>query len=114
MKQHIEKIKSFGFRVFQRKGGDNHAFFSDGKNIGYIENAGRGLKCSTVHIPNRTTGTGYGIEISEISKSELEKAFCIVPHWASPGDIPSVVKYSSLEAFLKSPYTSWGDGLHEV
>lgn len=111
----IEEIKAMGFRVFQRKWSDNYAYFTDGKSIGNISfDSWDNLCCYTVHIPNQTTGTGYKVEISGVTKSELEKAFAFAPEWASQRDRNSINKYSSLDVFLNSPNQTWGGGLKEV
>jgi hypothetical protein len=109
----IPQILAAGYRVFVRNGGDTYAYFTDGNDIGYIENAWRGVTISTVHIPNHDTGTGFGMgSVSAISRETLSAAFTHAPHWARESDRQSVRKYRSIESFLKA--NNWGGGLHEV
>lgn len=109
-----EQIKACGFRVFTRNGGATYAYFTDGKRFGYIqqERSG-GYCCSTVHIPNRITGTGYRLDgFSAITRENLLPALAFAPHWASGRDVGSIKKHATLASFLKEH--SWGNGLTEV
>lgn len=103
----IEQIKALGFDVYARKidhqsGVITHGYYTDGINIGYIQSArDHGIhSISTVHIPNRESGTGFGLgDIDEITKEVLESAFKPYPKWANGKQKKSVVKYANWEAF---------------
>jgi len=113
MNKLAQQIQATGLRVFVRNGSDTYAYFTDGKSIGYIQEEHGAYCCSTVHIPNRTTGTGYKLDpISQITRENLEKAFVFAPQWANGSARQSIAKFRTLEAFLKE--NSWGSGLVEI
>ncbi len=100
----IDLIKSFGFDVWMHKPSDRYAYYTDGTRIGYIEVDHRvtTYRISTVHHPNRTTGTGFAMEeVYSINKSVLESGFDIAPPWASDRDIESVIKYHDIDDFVR-------------
>lgn len=91
--QLIEKAKEQGFEVYAPKDLSSYFYFSKDDKIGYCQfNEYRGASFSTVHKANSTSGTGYKVD-------SFEQALINRPHWASSGD--PVVKYSSLEEFLR-------------
>jgi hypothetical protein len=58
----IEQVTAAGFDVYMRDPKDTYMFFTDGKNIGYLQDDRlAGLTLSTVHKANRSTGTGFRI-----------------------------------------------------
>lgn len=105
----LDTIAALGFDIYQSNGPhwQSYAYFTDGENIGYIENSRlRGLCLSTVHVPNRTTGTGFAMtgdrDTVTLTREYLSQTFVHAPVWASGGDRASVTKWKSFEAFLKS------------
>jgi len=100
----IAKVQSFGFSVYMRKPTDSYLFFTDGKNIGYLQDGdfGGGFSFSTVHKPNTTTGTGYqiGRNVDDFTEADLKSCFVTAPEWAWPRDRPSVVKYRDIGEFI--------------
>lgn len=102
----LDAIAALGFDVYQSSDPRwrSYAFFVEGDGIGYIENSA-GLTLSTVHIPNRTTGTGYGLRDTlgafELTRQYLSLAFMHSPAWASAEMRKSVAKWPSVDAFLK-------------
>ena len=97
----IAAIVAAGFDIYQRDESDSYAYFTDGEHIGYIENSRHdGLKLNTVHKPNQTTGTGFGVGShlpSKPSREQLQQAFAHAPHWAF--DRHSVEKFKSWDHF---------------
>lgn len=101
----IAKIQSFGFDVYMRDPDNTFLYFTDGTNIGYLQDSSwDGLSLSTVHAPNQTTGTGFQVEghTDKLTKEALMDAFALAPGWASGSQRASVKKYPNMEAFLRS------------
>jgi len=98
----IQAVIDAGFTPYMRDTSDTYMHFTDGTRIGYLQK-GRfgGVSVSTVHVPNKSTGTGFGIAQDEsLSKELLESALIHAPHWASSFDRQSVKKYPTIAAFL--------------
>lgn len=98
----IDAVAAAGFEVWMRDPKDTFMLFTDGRNIGYLEdNRLYGYSISTVHIPNKSTGTGFQIErhVSELTKDRLERAFISHPSWARGDEISSVKKYRDMEHY---------------
>jgi hypothetical protein len=85
-------------------------FFSDGKNIGYVEyDRSRGFRFSTVHKPNLQTGTGYSIDEGMPTIENAKKAFIVAPAWARND---KVNKYRDLQEFMTAQTRQkWGEML---
>lgn len=89
----------------------NFYFLSDGEKILYIQPNywnNETYDICTVHVPNRTTGTGYRLVdgdrdiLTKIDKSIFNKYKNITnPSWASQSDIKATVPYKDMQAFLK-------------
>lgn len=100
----IAKVQSFGFTVYMRKPSDTWLYFTtpDGKSIGYLQD-GRleGISLGTVHVPNRTSGTGFQVErnADALTKEDLQRCFAAAPHWAGR-DAASVVKWRDIDAMI--------------
>lgn len=97
----IDQVVAAGFDVWMRDPGDTYLHFTDGKNIGYLEdNRLEGLKINTVHKPNHTSGTGFGIEqgLTRLDKATLSRAFVMCPDWGRH-QISSVQKYKNMEDY---------------
>lgn len=96
----IKQAKAKGLRVFvpvKTTLNDPicYCYFTDGKNVGYGQAPkGEGISFSTVHVPNRQTGTGYKVD-------SMEEALGFCPSWASNSDKASVIKFPSWESFAK-------------
>lgn len=109
----IKAIQVAGFSVYMRNPTDTWCYFTDGKNIGYLQTDSlKGLSISTVHIPNCTSGTGYGLtegrlRIEDISETVLRDAFILAPSWADQRSRASVVKWKDWETFSKA--NKWAD-----
>jgi hypothetical protein len=96
---YLETLKEQGFKVFIPANPSmfNYAFIVDSaENIGYLQYSNMvGFEFSTVHKPNKQTGTGFSVD-------SIEQVFIHAPYWAKTYDRESVVKYKSLSEFLKS------------
>ena len=82
----IDFMKSKGYRVYMRNRADSYAIFEKAGRLGYVqtERAG-GYRLSSVHKPNKDTGTGFAIrELPvDLTAANLEQASNMVaPHWA--------------------------------
>ena len=99
-------IAAHGFDVYVNPDPrwQTYCFFSDGVNVGYVQNSGPfgGATISTVNVPNRSCGTGFNIGDTDLTKESLSRAFAYAPHWASSRDCQELSKYRDMEDFLKS------------
>ena len=102
MHYHIKTIIEQGFKVYMRKRTDSWLYFVEGDKIGYLENNRlQGFTLTTVHIPNKDSGTGYAIGPTGgmLDADTLRRAFVIRPHWATG---PTPTKWKNIEALIKS------------
>lgn len=102
----INKIKSYGLRVWMRDRDDSYLLFTDRNavKIGYLQNSGLdAISMSTVHKPNYTSGTGFGmfqhVDEDDLSREDLDACFCLYPQWASSASRDSVRKWKGMEEF---------------
>lgn len=104
----VAAIAAAGFQVYQPVNPKYRTwiFYTDGRNVAYLDTSDFGcLSMSTVHIPNRTCGTGFKVDGPvELTPEGLRRGF-YVPHWASAMDRAASRPYPSLEAFLKAQWT---------
>lgn len=105
----LDAIANLGFAVYQPTTGQKtYLYYTDGTRIGYLQKGDfGGLSISTVHIPNRTTGTGFQATDAAdpalvLTRSELERGFMHAPSWASSDDRKATHKWADMAAFLKS------------
>jgi hypothetical protein len=104
--EYIEMMKAQGWKVYRRiaKGAFKceYCYCTDGTNIAYVQWSDCRPSVSTVHYPNRTTGTGFRFA-DKITPETIQKAMnCIAPSWATQSDRASVLKYKTWEEFHKS------------
>lgn len=101
----IQQVLSLGFRVYMRNRSDRYFYFtrSDGTGVGYLQLSSLcGVEMSTVHRPNRTTGTGHMLGVvRQITVGALEQAFAFAPPWATQKERESIVKYKDIEEYNK-------------
>ena len=106
----IDAIHKAGFRVYMRTPSDSWLYFvDDADRIGYAQETRIGfVSISTVHVPNKYTGTGFILDdIPSLSADNLAKAFVKAPIWATGSDRASVKKWASWEAFkASSPFNA--------
>ena len=110
---HINKLANMllnaGFDIIQYKPESEYFHYHKGGNIGYFQYQRiGGYTISTVNVPNRNCGTGFRIleigkdtENFEPTLKDFEKGFDFAPHWARRSDTEGLVKFKSLEDFLK-------------
>lgn len=80
--------------------------FSKDNKIGYVQwEKYRGARFSTTHRPCKECGTGFSLqdylEYTDLTLQNAESTFITAPNWAKPKDIKHVVKYSSVDDFVK-------------
>lgn len=102
----IYAVQKAGFDVYMRKPTDTWLIFTDDQHLGYLQDGWRGIATSTVHKPNPTTGTGYGMDefmmVADLTADKLRRAFRYAPEWASQRDTASVHKYKGIEDYKAS------------
>lgn len=104
----LDAIAAAGFAVYMPTAGmQTYAFYTDGTRIAYLQRGYfGGFDLSSVHVPNRNSGTGFriaeGLGLSDLTRDKLEQAFVTAPAGASTTDRASVVKWRDMEAFLAS------------
>lgn len=109
------KIQDLGFDVYMRDPKDTYCYYTDGTQIGYVqEGRFEGYAISTVHVPNRQTGTGFRMvdHAPEITPVGLQAGFAQYPSWARADQRSSVVKWRDIEHFLNSD--SWRKGFRKM
>ena len=107
----VNTLKENGFKVYTSAGDENYSYchFVKDNKIGYVQtDYFGGLTFSTVHIPNKNTGTGFGLNninnrVFNPTIEDAEEAFMIAPNWATYEQRNSVVKYESWENYLSKP-----------
>ena len=104
---YVEMMKAQGWKVYKRptvtasfKG--EYCYCTDGTNIAYAQWSDGRPSVSTVHKPNRQTGTGFQFDDRITPDSVLKAMTTLTPTWARARDIPSVHKYKNWEEFHKS------------
>jgi hypothetical protein len=104
--EYIEMMKAQGWKVYKRSGlygrPSEYCYCTDGTNIAYAQWSNGQPQVSTVHYPNKQTGTGFQFD-DRITPDSVRKAMdCIAPSWAKQSDRASVRKYKNWEAFHQS------------
>ena len=113
---YIEMMKAQGWKVFKRDGlggrPSEYCYCTDGTNICYVQWSDGRPMVSTVHYPNKQTGTGFQFA-DRITPETIRKAMTtIAPGWATARDCASVLKYKDWNEFHKSD--SFNSQLAEV
>ena len=99
------QLLDMGYDIYMPKSGawKTYCFYTDGRNIAYLQRAsiGSGYSISTVHKPNRSTGTGFGLGVEGFypTNKEIKNGFTDWPNWASLSDRESVKKYKDFNEF---------------
>lgn len=115
----IEAAKAEGLTVYVPKttthpsGRTTYAYITDGTAIAYVQEERRDgpLTVSTVNVPHKNTGTGFGFhderEGGRVTVDTIRRAMaCTAPHWAKPQDRAAVRKWASWEAFAAHPHNT--------
>lgn len=96
-------IRSCGYRVFVRASksriDSEYCFYTDGTRIAYAQWADLRTMVSSVHKPNRTTGTGFQVSGAITADTLRDALECHCPNWANRGDAKTVQKYADWDAF---------------
>ena len=100
----IKLVQDAGFKVYMRKPEDSWLYYTADARIGYLQNSRmEGPKLSTVHIPNRVTGSGFALGVQDdLDLHALISGLAHSPHWASSSEMNSVKKYEDWDAFVAS------------
>jgi hypothetical protein len=102
----IPTLKNDGFKIYtsDKKDLPTWCYFVKDNKIGYMQIAYfGGLTFSTVHVPCKNFGTGFGLHENGIYEPTLQNAydtFIIAPQWAR-GNIKDVKKFTSWAEFEK-------------
>lgn len=102
-------LKNNGFTVFMYYWDNcpktNYFSFSNGRGFGYVqqERLGGSFSFSSLHLPNRTTGTAYGFK--ELTDLTIQNAHFVCdtlnPYWASHNDRTDTKPYENISGFLR-------------
>ena len=95
IKNLIDEAKAQGFTVYAPEKLTTYFYFTDGQRIGYAQSNRSGPSFSTVHKPNRTTGTGFAAE-------DFTEALSFAPPWATGRDRDTVTKYKDWQEFSRA------------
>lgn len=103
---YIAMMKAQGWKVYQRRSNatykGEYCYTTDGVNIAYVQWSDGRPSVSTVHYPNKQTGTGFHFA-DRITAETVSKAMSTVaPSWARLSDVSSVCKYKDWEEFHES------------
>lgn len=102
----IAAVAAAGFGVYMRDKNDTWLIFVDDANLGYLQNNDYGgFSISTLHMANRTTGTGFRVaeDLSEVdlTRDKLAEAFVVAPAWAMR-DAATVRKWRGINDYKRS------------
>ena len=102
MQEFIKELKAAGFQVFQYKGAKTNCHFAKDDKLGYVQAERGNFRFTSVHKPNKTTGTGFGQDEGTYEPTvEIAQRTCdtFCPHWASH-DAGTVKKYDSADDYM--------------
>lgn len=111
-KINFKLIREAGYTPFQRDPKDTWCYYTDGKNIAYIQLDHRAYRIASVHKGSRHAGTGYIIQENwpDINPAILKVALeTVTPPWANQDQ---VVKYRDWQEFWHE--SEWNMGYKEV
>jgi len=102
----MRELLGAGFQIFVYDGQASKkvTYFKIVKDnqIGYVQKGHfGGFDFSTVHKPNRDTGTGFSMaqEVSDPTIEMAEKCFSLAPYWATTSQRESVIKYKNWDEY---------------
>ena len=98
---YVEMMKAEGWKVYTRNNA-KYCYVTDGTHIAYAQWSDGRDHVSSVHMPNRQTGTGFMIYDRITPESIREAMNCHAASWATASDVLSVRKYKNWEAFQNS------------
>jgi hypothetical protein len=87
-------------------------YYTDGTRIGYFQrNYYGGFTISTVHMPCRECGTGFGLYDNDgfydITLQRLLDGFMHAPSWASQTERNAARKYRDIAHFLTAQHSEY-------
>ena len=97
LKAYADVLAHNGLNVYYPEKPTTYFWFSDGENIGYVQIEKTGFSFSTVHRPNKYSGTGFQVEkhVYPATIWDALKTF-MVPNWAYRMEY---IKYHSWDQF---------------
>jgi hypothetical protein len=97
-----------GFKVWTFKTSSKYIsqiYVTDDKNIITCQAEYSGVKFSTVHKPNKSVGTGFGINeehVINVTVDDIKSYLKITcPNWVSSKDIRNTQKWANFDEWLK-------------
>ena len=114
---YVTMLKAEGWQVWMRndpiaKHPGQYCFVTDGTHIAYAQWSDHRPGVSTVHLPNKTTGTGFQFAETITPDTVCKAMNCVAPAWASDKDRASVRKYTDWNEYLHA--NSFNEGLFQV
>ena len=113
--EYTDMMKAQGWQVYARPNGHTereYCYVTDGIHIAYVQWSDGRPHVSTVHVPNRESGTGFQFA-DTITPQTIRLAMdCIEPSWARARERGSVRKYKDWNQFHQS--NSFNSELTEV
>ena len=112
--QFVEKLRSFGYRVYLNKSASdsNYAVYTDGIRIAKMNQAAfniGGVNIGTVHKPCTDYGTGFSLQgqydyltLSELTAEKAEEGFCSIPKGWPYINPSKIVKYRDFEDWKRN------------
>lgn len=112
----IRTVIGMGFDVYMRDPDkDTWLIFVDDGQLGMLQyRPMEGFTLSTMHVPNRHTGTGFQVarHVPDINEAQMRECFQRgVPSWM-PSSTPAPVKWRGIQDFLNRD--SWNAGYRQV
>lgn len=108
----VAKARECGLQVYMRASDSTYMIFTDGTRLGYLQ-AERfgGYSLTSVHVANRTTGTGFkmtdsALELESFNRETFERAFAHSPEWAYREQRESVKKYRDIEHYRQGHFNA--------
>ena len=97
LKEYADILVRGGLSVYYPENATTYFWFSDGINIGYVQIESSGFSFSTVHHPNKQSGTGFQVE-KYVYPATLQHALNAfkAPGWAYS---MQCTKYNSWDQF---------------
>lgn len=98
----LEAIEAAGFTAYMRNRTDSWCLYTDGQRIAMLQRAFlAGYTISTVHKPNRTTGTGWQMfrGTFDLTPDNLAAGFKDHPGGATTAERASIHKYAGIDDY---------------
>lgn len=99
----VSKQRGYKCYGFQKDVAITQFFFVNSEDkIGTVQARWGGICLSTVHVPNKKYGTGFGLNGLHgfASPEDIDQAFATTPEWAIRG---VVKKYKNWDEYISTP-----------